>query len=160
MKLQGQFVKISLNSINFWHWKVSILMPRGEQHGVSSHQGQRQPAKELAGHLSSKPLHLAKADASCFTCAVAPEWRPPNVSIAKGRNTIPSRRQASAVSLTFLCQAFNRAEPASAAAPATPWGCLWAAGPAQFLQPHPLGSTQKIWGLKGIALWPLGWFLF
>ena len=68
---------------------------------------------------SSDPLHLAKAAASSFTWSTAPELRPPSVSKAKGRKTMPSRRQASAVSLTFLLQAFAREAPAWAAAPAT-----------------------------------------
>ena len=68
---------------------------------------------------SSSPLHLANTAASCFTWATAPGWRPPRVSIAKGRRTRPCRRQASAVSLIFLSQAFKRDAPAFAAAPAT-----------------------------------------
>ena len=65
------------------------------------------PKSWLVTSPSSHPLHLANAAASCFTCAVAPEWNPPNVSTANGRRTIPSWWQASAVSLTFLWQAFE-----------------------------------------------------
>ena len=56
--------------------------------------------------LSSEPLLLASADASCFTCLMAVVSKPPRVSMAKGMNTRPSARQASAVSLFFLAQAF------------------------------------------------------
>ena len=68
---------------------------------------------------SCNPLHLAKHAASCFTWPTAPEWRPPSVSIAKGRKTRPWRRQASAVSLVFLWQALEREAPGSLAASAT-----------------------------------------
>ena len=77
------------------------------------------PKSWLVTSPSSDPLHLAKAAASCFTWLIAPEWRPPKVSIAKGKKINPSRLQASAVSLTFLWQAFAREAPATAAAPAT-----------------------------------------
>ena len=77
------------------------------------------PKSWLVTSPSSDPLHLANATATCFTCAITPEWNPPNVSRANGKKTIPSRWQASAVSLTFLWQAFVREEPAWAAAPAT-----------------------------------------
>ena len=40
------------------------------------------PKSWLVTSPSSVPLHLARADASCFTCAVAPEWSPPSVSSA------------------------------------------------------------------------------
>ena len=77
------------------------------------------PNSWLVTSPSSDPLHLAKAEASCLTWLTAPECRPPSVSIAKGKKTNPSRRHASAVSLTFRWQAFARAAPASAAAAAT-----------------------------------------
>ena len=77
------------------------------------------PNSWLVASPSSEPLLLAKAEARSFTCATAPEWKPPSVSKANGRKTRPSRRQASAVSLVFLIQAFVREAPASAAAPAT-----------------------------------------
>ena len=77
------------------------------------------PNSWLATSPSSDPLHLAKAAASCFTWLIAPECRPPKVSIAKGKKMNPSRLQASAVSLTFLWQAFAKEAPATAAAPAT-----------------------------------------
>ena len=47
------------------------------------------PKSWLVTSLSLEPLHLAKAAASCFTCVTAPEWRPPKVSVAKGKNTRP-----------------------------------------------------------------------
>ena len=65
---------------------------------------------------SCRPLLLAKAAAICLTCVTAPTWRPPSVSMVKGKKTRPSCRQASAVSLSFLWQVLSKAAPALAAA--------------------------------------------
>ena len=51
----------------------------------------------------SIPLHLASAEPSSLTCDTAPWCRPPSLSKAKGRKTMPSARQAAAVSRTFRC---------------------------------------------------------
>ena len=57
--------------------------------------------------------------ASCLTWVVAVVSKPPRVSMAKGINTRPSARQASAVSLFFLAQAFPSDAPGLAAASET-----------------------------------------
>ena len=62
----------------------------------------KRPKIWLVTSPSSTPLHLANTAASCLTWAIAPECSPPRVSTAKGRKTMPSRRQASSVSLIFL----------------------------------------------------------
>ena len=73
------------------------------------------PNSWLIASLSSEPLLLANAAAICFTWTTAPAWNPPKVSTAKGRNSRPSWRQASSVSLSFRWTALLREAPGSTA---------------------------------------------
>ena len=66
------------------------------------------PKSWLVTTLSSFPFFRARAEAIFLTWVTAPAWKPPSVSMAIGRKTSPSRRQASAVSLSFLWQAFPK----------------------------------------------------
>ena len=93
-----------------WHLEDSIkAFPRIRERDIL-------PNNWLVTSPSWSPLLLARAAAICLTCVAAPAWKPPSVSMANGRKTKPSWRQASAVSLSFLWQAFANAAPGSAAA--------------------------------------------
>ena len=94
-------------------WEESMMaLPRMRQR-------ESLPKNWLVTSFSSSPLLLARAVARSFTWAKAPEWKPRKVSRANGKNTSPSCRQASSVSLFFLRQALSSEAPAFAAAPAT-----------------------------------------
>ena len=69
------------------------------------------PNNWLVTSFSSSPLLLARAVARSFTWPKASEWKPPKVSRANGKNTSPSCRQASSVSLFFLRQALSSEAP-------------------------------------------------
>ena len=115
-KCVGMFITGKYRKGSRYHIKVSYCMPSSKAWGRSASWhlveiitalarikvNDNLPNSWLVTTLSSTPLHLASAAASCLAMATAPGCRPPKVSIANGRKAMPSWRQASAVSFIFL----------------------------------------------------------
>ena len=73
----------------------------------------------LQHSLSSLPVCLASAWASCFTCSSAVLCQPPKDSKARGMNATPCLAQSSPAPLIFLSKATVRLWPGVTAASAT-----------------------------------------